>query len=172
MNYDACRFQRFEDVFDTHFLSKKTICVAEKGSTSADFIIVDLAKALNYPVVSFYDTKSHYKSIFRKYYGNEDVSVMSWLENDRLDADSGILDDALTMKKAGYRPKGISVWVYRSDTCDVCDYYNFDLILEVSPLKSGVSMEVDGYVRVFDRENVYYDVQYKITKCRILYKKC
>ena len=146
MDYVACKGQRFGDVFDTKLLAGRKICIAEKGLSSADFIIADLAVSLQYPIISFYDTKDHYRSVLKKYYGKEDIQVVSWIEGDKIFLEGGIIDDAITMEKAGYVPTKNSVIVYRSDTCKVCDYYSFDLVFEISSLKSGISVEADGII--------------------------
>lgn len=171
MDTDNCAKRSFCEVFDISVFAGKDVCVCEIGIANVDFLIADLANALGYPIVSFYDTKSHYKSVLGQYHKDCNVAVRSHLDGDDLEISGGIVDDVFTMKeRTEYRPSTKSVYVYRSDTCKARDYYDFDLVVEVTSLKSGVSLHADGNVKVFDRDNTYYDAQYKVTRNKILYE--
>lgn len=171
---DLCGTQRktFVKTFEKSLFAEKDVCIVEVGISNVDFLIIDIAYALSLPIISFYDTKAHYTSILHKYYGEKNILVRSHLEDDEINIPGGIVDDVATMKnRSGYTPSAKSFFVYRSDTCSVKDYYNFDLIVEVTPLKSGVTTHIDGNIRIFDRECVYYEVAYKVTKTEILYER-
>lgn len=171
---DLCGSQRktFDKTFETSLFAEKNVCIVEVGICNVDFLIIDIAHALRLPIMSFYDIKAHYTSILHKYYGDKDILVQSHLENDEMSISGGIVDDVATMKsRSSYTPSTKSFFVYRSDTCSVKDYYDFDLIVEVTPLKSGITTHIDGNIRVFDRECVYYEVSYKVTKTEILYER-
>lgn len=170
---DVCNSQRkgFGETFKKSLFAGKNVCVVELGMSNVDFLIIDLAYVLRLPILSFYDIKAHYTSILRQYYREETIVVKSYLEEDEMDIPGGIIDDAVTMKnRSRYTPYTKSFFVYRSGTCDVKDYYDFDLIVEVTPLKSGVSSHIDGNIRIFDRDCVYYEVSYKVRKTEILYE--
>lgn len=171
---DMCGLQKktFEKTFEKSLFNEKNVCIVEVGISNVDFLIVDIAYVLRLPIISFYDIKAHYTSILHKYYGEKNILVRSHLEDDEINIPGGIVDDIATMKsRSKYTPSTASFFVYRSDTCNVRDYYDFDLIIEVTPLRSGVTTHIDGNIRVFDRECVYYEVSYKVTKAEILYGK-
>lgn len=63
------------------------------------------------------------------------------------------------------------VFVMRSGSCNIKDYYESDMVIELKMLDSGVCSELDGRLVCFNREKVICDLKYKVKNRTVLYTK-
>merc|ERR1712062_146889 len=153
----------FKDKDVVHKLKGKKVAIIEQSYTDCTFVIEALINSLHIQhIFSFYGNK--------EFYSHLDVKISTIFENDfsvqilqENMKNIIVIDDFHTYKNM-YR-KGFeefpSISIFRSNSFDFKDSYEFDIIIEVNSLKSGFSSIYDGYIKIYDRDIVYLEEKYK-----------
>lgn len=132
---------------------------------NCDFFIVELIKNLNYSVFCANDESARLKRFSEKL--NIPACVKSTYDGNWCNEE--ILDDAITAKNIHGYSKRPCVGIYRSGTATQKDYYDYDIIVRISGLKSGCSNKIDGEICIFERDNILYSFKYKVFNDKIIY---
>lgn len=156
--------KQFEEVFDKSIFQENNIIVDEDVSQNCDFFILELARTFNYSIFQWNDSGEFLKAILKKY--NVQTAVNSIYDCEYSSED--IIDDVYVQRKLGASHVS-KVNIFRSSTATVRDYYDYDIVVKIDKLKSGCSSKIDGSVKVFRRDKVYYNLKYKIFSDRIAY---
>lgn len=154
-----------EDVLDLGIFTNKRVCIDEVLPQNADFFVIGLSSALGLSIFTFRETVDHYRKIAS--IQGKQVAVKSIYDGDYTESD--IIDDVWSATNIGGDRVDGRFEVYRSSTCKKSDWYEYDMIVRVIPLNSGVSTDVDGTILVFDRERKYAELRYKILRGRTAY---
>lgn len=143
----------------------KRVCIDEVLPQNVDFLVVGLADALGLSIFTFNETADHYKRIAACH--NKQISVKSLYDEEY--SPSGIIDDVWNAADICRGSAGSDFSVYRSNTCRKADWYEYDIVVRVQPLDSGVSADIDGKILVFSRERKHLEVRYKVLRNRTVY---
>ncbi|AFN82739.1 hypothetical protein EROM_031170 [Encephalitozoon romaleae SJ-2008] len=154
-----------EGVLDLGIFTNKRVCIDEVLPQNADFLVIGLSSILGLSIFTFRETVDHYRKIAN--IQDKQLVVKSIYDGGYTESD--IIDDVWSATNIyGYRTDG-RFQVYRSSTCKKSDWYEYDIIVRVLPLSSGVSADVDGTILIFDRERKYAELRYKILRGKIVY---
>lgn len=144
-------------------LTEKTICISEILPQNVDFLIRDITEILGETsLFTFNESARHFNSIL-----NNKVHVHSIY--DRKYQQEYILDDIYIAKNIFNINPCPRIGIYRSSTCRAIDYYDYDLVLKVEPLKSGCCRQFDGMITLFNRKETIKCFKYKTEKDRTYY---
>jgi hypothetical protein len=154
------------EAIDWKLLGCKHVCIEEVLPQNVDFLLLEISNALDAaPIFTFNQTAEHYERLAAQH--SKRISVQSIY--DCKYAPSAINDDVWTAEHVHkIVPEG-RFFVYRSDSCSEAEYYRYDIVVRVEPLKSGVSSKIDGSVRIFDRYKKHCELKYKVVRDRVLY---
>ncbi|ELA42450.1 uncharacterized protein VICG_00549 [Vittaforma corneae ATCC 50505] len=156
--------KQFEEVFDMSIFQENTIVIDEDTSQNCDFFILELVKAFNYTIFQWNDSGEFLKSSLGKY--NAQATIKSVYTSEFNSED--IIDDIYTQRKLGYCHIS-KVNVFRASTATARDFYDYDIVVKIYKLRSGCSSKIDGSIKVFRRDKIYYDLKYKVFSDRIVY---
>ncbi|WEL38281.1 hypothetical protein PFJ87_03g01400 [Encephalitozoon hellem] len=157
--------ESLKDALDLKIFTNKRICIDEVLPQNVDFLVLDLSSALGLSIFTFRETASHYRKIASMQ--GKKVVVRSIYDGGYIE--SGIIDDVWSATNiCECRVDGM-VWTYRSGTCKKSNWYEYDIIIRVLPLDSGVFTDVDGTILIFDRERKYAELRYKVLRSRTAY---
>lgn len=162
----AMEGKSFGDLFNLELLRYKTVLVDERNPCKCDFLILELVKHFGYSVVSYNEAAVHYRRLFQL--NNITGSVCSFYDQDSLDvqeADSestAIIDYAALYKEFQPNMKKPRVAIYRSNSAQTADYYEYDIIIKIEGLRSGCTERMDGALTVFSRDTIILSLKYKI----------
>lgn len=156
--------RKFNEVFDTAIFAGSTILIDEDTSQCCDFFILELIRELKYSLFRWNDSTETFAMILKKCNVDGDVRSIYTTEYNSED----ILDDVYVQRKIGHANMA-KVGVFRSSTATLRDYYDYDIVVKIERLISGLSSKIDGSIRMFKRESVYCNVKYKIYEDRIAY---
>lgn len=154
----------FENIWDKSIFETESILIDECLPLNCDFLIMELVRAFGYSVYQWNETGEHLKTILSKY--NLATNVHSAYTT-RYNSEE-IIDDIYVQKMLGCPIKS-KINIYRSSTATEKDYYDYDLIIKISKLKSGCSSKIDGEIKIFRRDKVFHNLKYKILVDRVLY---
>lgn len=154
----------FEDIFDKSIFEKNTVVIDEDTSQNCDFLLLELVRTFGYAIFQWNDSGEFLKETLSKYNVNARVASIY----DAVFDSEEILDDIYTQKRLGFEYIS-KINVFRSSTATTLDFYNYNLVVKISKLESGVSSKMDGTIKVFKRDHVYYDLKYKVFSDRIVY---
>lgn len=157
--------KNFIDVFDTTLFLNNSVLIDEKNQQNCDFFIFELMKELNYSLMLYNNAKDHFKSILER--KNINSRVESYYENPNFKAD--ISDDCWIKKNLLKISEKSKINIFRSDTATEIEYFDYDLIVLISNLKSGCSSEYDGEIKVLKRDLELVEAKYKIMGDNVLY---
>lgn len=149
-------------------LLNTSIVVAESLSCNADFIIPELHRhRFISTIATYYQTTLHYSQLC-KHFNTKPPSILEYPSEI---PDSALVDDFYSALKFGAHVETHknAVCVFRSGTCTESDFYRGSLVIELGPLDSGVSRELDGRMTIFSREDILCDVKYKVKGHSVVY---
>lgn len=156
----------FDEAFDLERLRGKTILIDEMLPQSCDFLLVEMIKHFGYSLALYNGSSAHFRSLLAKQ--RLEGSVFSVYDEGNI-PQCDIVDDVWTARNILKKEVTARVGVYRSGTARTLDYYGHDIVIRLSPLKSGCSSSIDGTIRMVARDNIMYEYKYKIFKDKILY---
>lgn len=73
-----------------------------------------------------------------------------------------IIDDFKTAKEIFNIIEVPTIAIFRSDSFNSNYIYDFDIIFEVKPLKSGISPLYDGVLKIFERDIIHINKKYRV----------
>lgn len=158
-NYFFLPFMSLHKQFDFSIFTGKKIAINERNHLNADFLLKDIIYYFkDAQIISFYNTKDYYKEITK--------NAQSYIENKNIvQSEVQIIDDYFTARRMEYTANGNTIfYVFRSNSFAGKDLYLADYIIDLFPLKSGVCKEIDGNIRIYERERVIYESKYKVTR--------
>jgi hypothetical protein len=146
------------EVISPGFFQDRRILVDERLPQCCDFFLVDLVRCLNCSIFHYNNDSAHFTNLLRKL--NLQTEISSIYDDEWRAAD--ILDD-VWVGRAVHGVYGQSkINVFRSNTATTSDYYDYDAVVRIEPLKSGCTGSIDGTVCIFSRDVVHYNLKYKI----------
>ena len=111
----------------------------------------------------FNNTYSHFSKILQS--SSLSYEVLSIYEKETIERTElkgyEIHDDAWIKRNGLKLNEDAKIEVYRSDSFDR-SYYDYDIIINISALSSGISDIYDGSIKIFSRDQVFFDLKYKI----------
>lgn len=151
-------------ILDPAIFDNKSVLVDESLGQNCDFLLMELCKIYKYSIFQFNDSGTHMKALIARCGVTATVKSIydSTYDNEEM------IDDVYTQKQLGYHQMA-KIYIYRSGTASVKDYYKYDLIVKIDNLMSGCSNEIDGTIRIFQRDTVYCNIKYKILLDKIVY---
>lgn len=176
----------FEDLFNSNIRGGR-ILIDEDPQCNCDFLIVEMVKCFKKNLILFNNTKEHFSQIFdnmniefntqntpllRSVYDidqSDEKSFQNLMKECFEDVENFIADDVWTQRNVFKDNTRFTIGVFRSGTAIQSDYYDYDVIVKISKLKSGWSSQIDGTIRVFSRNVVYSEAKYKVTDFEIKY---
>lgn len=143
---------RFSHIFD--FLKNKKVGIQENNFSNVDFLIKDICKENNkIKIISYYENNEHYRNI-----GIENEFV-NFNEN----SEYILIDDMYSFKNhKNFHISQNGIYIYRSNTMEMKDYYLYDVIVEVKNLECGISDLLDGILIIKNRMKVFGKYFFKI----------
>lgn len=146
-----------------NILKENTICISEILPQNVDFLIKDITEIIGHTsLFSFNESAKHFQSIL-------DRKVCVHSIYDRKYQQEYILDDVYIARNIFNVVPHSRISVFRSNTCKVIDYYDYDLVIRVEPLKSGCCRQFDGMITLFNRKETLKCFKYKTEKDRTYY---
>ncbi|KAF9764217.1 hypothetical protein NGRA_0734 [Nosema granulosis] len=144
-------------------IAQNTICISEILPQNVDFLIRDMTDMLgSTSLFTFNESADHFKSIL-------DNKVQVHSIYDRKYHQEAILDDVYIARNIFNVEPASKIVVFRSNTCKKIDYYDYDLVIKVEPLKSGCCRKFDGMISIINRTGTLKCFKYKIGKDRTHY---
>lgn len=161
----------FEEVVDKSIFGNCTVLIDEQLPQNCDFLILEFVRLFGFTIFQWNDQGEFLRSELEKWniYGTVNSYYDFNSENENVcNPNNDINDDIFAQRMLGYDVKS-KVNVFRSSTATTRDYYDYDIIIKVEKLISGCSSKIDGQIRIFRRDQVLYDLKYKITSEKVLY---
>ncbi|EEQ82132.1 hypothetical protein NCER_101208 [Vairimorpha ceranae BRL01] len=138
--------------FNVDFFKNRKFVIDERKYVNADFFIKDLLQALDNPSIYFFNNQP-------KLY-NSNYTLHSEYNGD-IYKNETILDHAFIARKLFNINLDSQFCIFRDGTCTKQDWYDFDIVIIIELLPSGISTEYDGIITVKNREKVFFRCKYK-----------
>ncbi|EOB12084.1 hypothetical protein NBO_554g0001 [Nosema bombycis CQ1] len=156
-NYDLSKF------IDNKILTQNKICISETLPQNVDFLIKDITDIIgNTSLFSFNERALHFRSILSG-------RVLVGSIYDRPYSSEFILDDVYIGRKLFNVKITSNIVIFRANTCKKVDYYDYDIIIKVEPLKSGRCTKFDGMITIINRKGAFNMFKYKRYRDRTYY---
>ncbi|KAI5181771.1 hypothetical protein PAEPH01_2831, partial [Pancytospora epiphaga] len=120
---------------------------------------------LNYSIFHYNNDKKHFESILQGF----NLQGRIYTVYDEKWENQDIVDDVYTARTVHGVHEGSKVNVFRSGTAAEENYYDYDVIIRVEPLKSGCTSSLDGVIAIFSRDIEHYHLKYKIFPTHVHY---
>lgn len=166
VNQKSISFREIAPMFE-----KGKICIVERTFTNVDFLIKDICDVYEeIEIISFYDTAEHYKSleIANKIHllPLKDSSVA---RNKKYLIDNVYDSYTIPGCRSYISQLEDAIFIYRSGTAAISDYYKYDTIVYVSDLECGISEYLDGSILIKNRYEVFYNLFFKLSGRETVY---
>lgn len=120
--------RELNEMLDFSIFENKRVCIQEVLPLNVDFLILDLLKHIQESTLfSFYETKLHFLQLAEA--RKMKIAVKSVFTDEY--CQNTILDDIYTAKAVFGLQDGAKFNIYRSNTCKVSEWYNYDIIMSV-----------------------------------------
>ncbi|EJW04562.1 hypothetical protein EDEG_01245 [Edhazardia aedis USNM 41457] len=162
-------FEDLKDIFES-----KAVVINEGLQQNCDFLIIEMCRMFpNTQILSFYQSSNHYLSIFEQLKCTTPIIITPYDNKNPFSFNLDfplIIDNSYSYFLHGGKKidNGNVIYIFRAGSFQPKDLYLGQVIVELSSLKSGISNEIDGFIKIFDRENVYKEMKYKIRNNFIL----
>lgn len=149
------QMMKFESFKPRSFYADKKIAVVERSYCDCTFLISEFQQMFE-PINTF----SFYKNA--DFYEYREIFADTIFETEFKEEENAIIDDYHTAKSIFGMKIQPKVCIFRSDSFSYKDAKDFDLICEIKPLKSGISDQYEGQLRIFTRDVTHLNLKYKI----------
>lgn len=155
----------FSEVCDIEIFRNSRVLIDERTPCNCDFFILELVKYFGYSISLYNNSSEHFNRLFLQ---RNITGKVSSIYNS-IEQETDIVDDIWVQRNVCGNILDSKVNVYRSNTANISDYYDYDVVVKIEGLKSGCSNQIDGSITIFSRDLIHNELKYKIFNDSVSY---